>query len=116
MREQDVRNLYDAVVIGGGPAGLTAALYLARARYRVLVVEKERFGGQITITHEVVNFPGVERTSGEALTKTMRRQAKHFGAEFLLAEVTGLDMGGDGRPELLRRAAGCGCTSAESRI
>ena len=95
MREQDVKNLYDAVVIGGGPAGLTAALYLARARYRVLVVEKERFGGQITITHEVVNFPGVERTSGEALTKTMRRQAKHFGAEFLLAEVTGLDMGGD---------------------
>ena len=94
MREQDVRDLYDAVVIGG-PAGLTAALYLARARYRVLVAEKERFGGQITITHEVVNFPGVERASGEALTETMRRQAKHFGAEFLLAEVTGLDMDGD---------------------
>lgn len=95
MREQDVKNLYDAVVIGGGPAGLTAALYLARARYRVLVVEKERFGGQITITHEVVNFPGVERTSGETLTETMRRQAEHFGAEFLLAEVTGLDMDSD---------------------
>ena len=95
MREQDVKNLYDAVVIGGGPAGLTAALYLARARYRVLVVEKERFGGQITITHEVVNFPGVERASGEALTETMRRQAEHFGAEFLLAEVTGLDMDSD---------------------
>ena len=59
---QDV--LYDAVVVGGGPAGLTAALYLARARYRVLVVEKARFGGQITITAEVVNYPGVERASG----------------------------------------------------
>ena len=90
-----MKELYDVVIIGGGPAGLTAALYLARARYRVLVVEKERFGGQITITHEVVNFPGVERTSGEALTETMRRQAESFGAEFLLAEVTSLDMSGD---------------------
>lgn len=87
--------LYDVVIIGGGPAGLTAALYLARARYRVLVAEKEHFGGQITITHEVVNFPGVERTSGTALTETMRRQAQNFGAEFLLAQVTGLDMEGD---------------------
>lgn len=91
----NINHLYDAVIIGGGPAGLTAALYLARARYRVVVVEKERFGGQITITHEVVNFPGVERTSGEALTETMRRQAQSFGAEFLLAEVTELKMDGD---------------------
>ena len=88
-------NLYDVVVIGGGPAGLTAALYLARARYRVVVVEKDHFGGQITITSEVVNFPGVERTSGDALTESMRKQAESFGAEFLLAEVTGLDLTGD---------------------
>ena len=59
------------------------------------MVEKEHFGGQITITDEVVNFPGVERTSGKALTETMRRQAQSFGAEFLLAEVTGLIMDGD---------------------
>ena len=87
--------MYDVVVAGGGPAGLTAALYLARARYRVLVVEKEHFGGQITITSEVVNFPGVETTSGTKLTDTMRRQAQKFGAEFLLAEIEKLDMDGE---------------------
>ena len=87
--------LYDVIIIGGGPAGLTAALYLARARYRTLVVEKEKFGGQITITHEVVNYPGVSKTSGAELTETMRKQAEAFGAEFLLAEVEGMDLSAD---------------------
>lgn len=90
-----MKTLYDIIVIGGGPAGLTAALYLARARYSVLVVEKEKFGGQITITADVVNYPGVMQGSGTEITETMRRQAESFGAEFLLAEVTGLDMQGD---------------------
>lgn len=90
-----MENLYDVVIVGGGPAGLTAALYLARAKYRVIVIEKEHFGGQITITEEVVNYPGVERTSGKELTEHMRRQGEHFGAEFILAQVEKLSLEGD---------------------
>ena len=90
MTSAERASFYDAIVIGGGPAGLTAGLYLARACYRVLVIEKEKFGGQITITAEVVNYPGAEPMSGEALTERMRLQAEQFGAEFLLAEVLSL--------------------------
>lgn len=87
--------VYDAIIVGGGPAGLSAAIYMARARFHVLVIEKEKMGGQITITSEVVNYPGIFHTSGEKLTSEMIRQAKAFGAEFLSADVTDLELEGD---------------------
>lgn len=86
----EMERLYDAVIIGGGPAGLTASLYLARAGYRVLVMEKNNFGGQIVITEKVVNYPGIYETSGAELTGIMKKQGTRFGAEYLKAKVLSL--------------------------
>lgn len=87
--------IYDAVIVGGGPAGLTAAIYLARARYKVLLLEADAFGGQIKITAEIVNYPGIMTESGDRLGERMRAQAEAFGAELRIGRVTGIDARGD---------------------
>lgn len=91
----ELNELYDLIIVGAGPAGLSAAIYMARAKYRVLVLEKDKIGGQITITSEVVNYPGIEITSGNELTDGMKRQADTFGAEFVNAEVLDMELESD---------------------
>lgn len=84
--------LYDVIIVGAGPAGLSAAIYAARAKYKVLVLEKSKIGGQITITSEIVNYPGVEMANGKELTEHMRVQAERFGAAFVMAEMLDMEL------------------------
>lgn len=74
--------IYDVIVLGAGPAGLTAGLYSGRARLSTLVIEKGQDGGQIAITNEIENYPGqVEGDSGPSLIARMTKQCEHFGVE-----------------------------------
>ena len=83
---------YDVVIIGGGPAGLTAGIYAGRAQLKTVIVEKGRPGGQIAQTDEVENYPGFpEGISGPELASRMVRQAEKFGARIVMDEVLGLE-------------------------
>ncbi|MEK9164135.1 MAG: FAD-dependent oxidoreductase, partial [Chloroflexota bacterium] len=79
------------IIIGSGPAGLTAALYAARANLNPLLISGNEFGGQIAITNEVENYPGFDSILGPDLTEKMRAQAEKFGTRFELNEVTEVD-------------------------
>lgn len=87
--------MHDIIVIGGGPAGLTAALYALRAGKSVLVIEKSTFGGQITWSPKVENFPGIPSVSGADLGDKFTAQALDQGAELELDEVTSVELDGD---------------------
>lgn len=86
-------NRYDVVIIGGGPAGLTAGLYTSRARLNSLLIEKGLVGGQIVNAEEVENFPGFpESISGSELIQLIHQQATKFGSETITAEATGIEL------------------------
>ena len=88
--------MYDILIVGGGPAGLTAAIYAARAGKTVAVLERETPGGQIVSAPLVENYPGILSISGAELAQKMTEQAKLLGAEFLFTEAAGLSKAQNG--------------------
>ena len=95
MREKKVEQ-YDVVIIGGGSAGLTAAIYAGRAKLKTLLIEKSLVGGLATYTNEIENFPGFpEGTTGLGLMELFQKQAKKFDVKFKLTDVKSVDLYGD---------------------
>lgn len=88
--------IFDIVIIGGGPAGLSAGLYGSRSRLNTLIIEKSKYGGQAATTAELENYPGsIHNCTGPSLSERMREQAEEFGTKFVKDEVIGLDISGD---------------------
>lgn len=96
---------YDSIILGGGAAGLTAGIYLSRAKMKTLIVNEGTAGGQMVLTHEIANYPGVESIGGYMLGSTMRQQAQTFGATiFNNSKILSLDIKNDKKSiELARK-------------
>lgn len=87
-----MNNFYDTVIIGGGPAGLSAGLYCSRAKLNTLIIEKEFFGGKVATTAEINNYPGsIQNATGVTLSERMKKQAESFGTQFVLDTVESVD-------------------------
>ncbi len=84
-------NEYDIVIIGAGPAGLAAGVYAARARRSTVIIERNVTGGQIALTSDIENYPGIDSINGFDLGIAMQQQAEKYGAEMVYAEVTGIE-------------------------
>ena len=87
--------IYDIIIVGAGPAGLTAAIYALRAKKRVLLIEKGALGGQMTYSPKIENYPGFLELSGNELADKMTEQALALGAEVEIDAVTGIEDGGE---------------------
>lgn len=87
--------MHDLIILGAGPAGLTAGIYGARGGLDTVIIERKSFGGQAAITPEVENFPGVQNVDGFTLTFTMEQQARSFGVDFVYDEVESVSLDGD---------------------
>ncbi len=88
--------VYETIIIGGGPAGLSAGLYAARSRMDTLIIERSKYGGQATTTDELENYPGsIEECTGTTLSERMRKQAEEFGTKFTKDEIVEVNLIGD---------------------
>ena len=93
---QTKNGIYDIIILGAGPAGLTAGIYASRSRLKTLILNEGATGGQVTLTNEIANYPGVETTTGFSLINTMKNQAKSFGCSIKSnIRITSLNMEGE---------------------